>query len=89
MHLLLWLALAVLPALPLAGQQPPSPPPQAASASYHLRPGDVIKILVWGQVEYSGDYQIDDRGVLEYPVMGELDVRDLTVAQLRDRIRQG
>ena len=83
-----WLALAVLAALPLAGQQPPSPTPQTAGSAYHLRPGDVIKILVWGQVEYSGDYQIDERGVLEYPVMGELEVRDLTVAQLRDRIRQ-
>jgi len=83
-----WLALAVLAALPLAGQQPPSPAPQTAGSAYHLRPGDVIKILVWGQVEYSGDYQIDERGVLEYPVMGELEVRDLTVAQLRDRIRQ-
>ena len=82
------LALTVLAAFPLAGQQPP-PAPQPAGSVYHLRPGDVLKILVWGQIEYSGDYQIDERGVLEYPVIGELDVRDLTVPQLRDRIRQG
>ncbi len=87
-RLLRWLALLGLAASPLAGQQPPSPTPPVGSTQ-DLRPGDVLKIVVWGQVEYSGDYQIDERGVLEYPVIGELDVRDLTVAQLRDRIRQG
>lgn len=89
MRPLSWLALAVFAALPLAAQQPPSSAQQTSSSTYHLRPGDVIKVVVWGQVEYSGDYQIDERGVLEYPVIGELEVRDLTVAQLRDRIRQG
>lgn len=82
-----WLALAALAAAPLAGQQSPSPTPPVAS-SQRLRSGDVLKIVVWGQTEYSGDYQIDERGILEYPLVGELDVRDLTVPQLRDRIRQ-
>jgi polysaccharide export outer membrane protein len=85
---LLWLALAVLAATPLTGQQPGGPPPHPADSAHHLRSGDVLKIVVWGQSAYSGDYQIDERGVLEYPVLGELEVRDLTVAQLRDRIRQ-
>ena len=88
MRPLLWLLLAVLAASPLTGQQPPAPPAQPTDSAHRLRPGDVLKIVVWGQSEYSGDYQIDERGVLEYPVLGELQVRDLTVAQLRDRIRQ-
>ena len=88
MRPLLWLALVVLAASPLTGQQPGALPPPAADSAHRLRPGDVLKIVVWGQSAYSGDYQIDERGVLEYPVLGELEVRDLTVAQLRDRIRQ-
>lgn len=83
-----WLALLGLAAAPLGGQQSPPPTPLVGSTQT-LRPGDVLKIVVWGQIEYSGDYQIDERGVLEYPVIGELDVRELTVSQLRDRIRQG
>jgi len=77
----------LLGAVPLAAQQPPSPP--AVDSAYHLRPGDVIKVVVWGQVDYSGEYQIDERGILEYPIVGALDVRDFTVSRLRDRIRQG
>lgn len=88
MRPLTWLAFALLTALPVAAQQPP-PTQQTISSTYHLRPGDILKIVVWGQDAYSGDYQIDERGVLEYPVIGELTVGDLTVAQLRDRIRQG
>ena len=88
MRSLPWLALAVLAAPPLTGQQPPPRPPQTADSAPYLRPGDVLKIVVWGQSAYSGDYQIDERGILEYPVLGELEVRQLTVAQLRDRIRQ-
>lgn len=83
------LVVPLLAAVPLAAQQPPSPRQAAADSTYHLRPGDVIKVVVWGQVEYSGEYQIDERGILEYPVVGELDVRDLTVSQLRDRLRRG
>ncbi len=86
---LTWLALALLAAPQLTAQQPPSPAPQTTSPTYHVRPGDVLRIVVWGQEAYSGEYQIDERGILEYPVVGELDTRDLTVAELRDRIRRG
>lgn len=58
-------------------------------ASYSLRPGDVLQIGVWGQEEFSGQFQIDENGRFLYPVLGEIDTRDLTVAQLRDTLRTG
>ncbi len=58
-------------------------------ASYSLRPGDVLQIGVWGQEEFSGQFQIDENGHFLYPVLGEIDTRDLTVAQLRDTLRTG
>jgi polysaccharide export outer membrane protein len=87
---LIWLTLG-LAACSAATQQPTAPTPasQTSTPIYHVRPGDILRIVVWGQEAYSGEYQIDERGILEYPVVGELDTRDLTVAELRDRIRHG
>lgn len=79
----------VLLAGPLAGQQPGTVPPGPAVSTYHLRPGDFVRVAVWGQEAYSGLYQIDERGILEYPGVGEIEARELTVADLRDRIRKG
>lgn len=60
-----------------------------AGGNYALRPGDIVRIQVWGQEAYSGQFQVDERGLLQYPVLGEIDTRDLTVAQVRDRVREG
>jgi polysaccharide export outer membrane protein len=82
-----WLALTLLLGSPLWAQQP-QPSSQAANAApQRLRPGDVLRVTVWGQEAYSGEYQIDERGILEYPGLGALDARDLSVADLRERIR--
>lgn len=91
MRSLIWLTLGLFVASPLTAQQqqPPAPIPLASTPTYRVRPGDVLRIVVWGQEAYSGEYQIDERGMLEYPVVGELDTKDLTVAELRDRIRHG
>jgi protein involved in polysaccharide export with SLBB domain len=83
-----WALVYLLLAVPLAAQQPAaaSPPPQA---SYHLRAGDIVRITVWGQEAYSGQFEIDEHGTLAYPGIGDIDTRDLTVTELRERIRKG
>lgn len=48
-----------------------------------------MRVVVWGQEAYSGEFPIDERGILEYPVLGEIQTKDLSVADLRDRIRKG
>ena len=52
-----------------------------------LHPGDIIRVEVWGQEEYSGQFLIDETGVFHYPVLGRVDTHSLTVAQLRDTLR--
>lgn len=59
-----------------------------ASATLALRPGDVIKIQVWGHEELSGDFPIDENYNLLFPVVGEMNVRQMSVTQLRERVRQ-
>ena len=87
-----WAVLALLAAVPLAAQQPPAVPPapvHTTGSAYHLRPGDIVRITVWGQDAYSGQFEIDEHGMLPYPGIGDINATDLTVAQLRERIRKG
>ena len=58
-------------------------------SSYTLQPGDVIRINVWGQEAFSGQFQIDEDWRILYPILGVIETRNLTVAQLRDTIRTG
>jgi polysaccharide export outer membrane protein len=49
----------------------------------------VLQINVWGQETFSGLFQIDEAGSFLYPVLGEIDTRNLTVGQLRDTVKTG
>ena len=75
---------AQLGAAPAAAQNPP-----AASDSLRvllLRPGDVAKIVVWSHEELSGEFPVDENYDLFYPIVGAINVRQMSVAQLRERI---
>jgi len=88
-HLLLLACLAV----PLAGAAQRDTTTSrlytTAVNQYQLRPGDVLRIRVWGQDEFSGEFQVDERGIVEYPLLGEINTRDRTIGQLREQIRAG
>ena len=76
--------LAVLAAAPAAAQNPPSAPDSLRIIA--VRPGDVVKIQVWGHEELSGEFPVDENYDLFYPIIGAINVRELTVRQLRDRL---
>ncbi|MBI4542357.1 MAG: polysaccharide biosynthesis/export family protein [Gemmatimonadetes bacterium] len=52
-----------------------------------VRAGDVVKVQVWGHTDLSGEFPVDENYNLLYPIVGEINVRQLTVGQLRDRLR--
>jgi len=68
---------------------PPAVSPLAADSARPLsmRPGDVVKIQVFGHEELSGEYPVDENYVLLLPIIGEINVHDLPVPELRQRIR--
>jgi len=76
--------LAGLAAAPAAAQNPPSAPDSLRVIA--VRPGDVVKIVVWGHEELSGEFPVDENFDLFYPIVGAINVRELTVRQLRDRL---
>jgi polysaccharide export outer membrane protein len=76
MRNLILLAAASLAAGSLAAQD--QPVVTSAGADYSLRPEDL-----------SGQFQVNEDGALQYPLLGDIDIRGLTVAQLRGRLRSG
>jgi protein involved in polysaccharide export with SLBB domain len=83
---LILLALALF-AAPALAQQAGAPP--AATSSYTIRAGDVLKVTVWGHEEYSGEFVVDEATRLQFPILGDLEAKNLTVAQLREKLRTG
>jgi polysaccharide export outer membrane protein len=73
-----------------AGSLPPIAPMATDSTpgARTLRPGDVIKIQVFGHDELSGDFTVDENADLLLPIVGEFSVRDMSVTDLRARIRR-
>ena len=73
------------------GSSLPPVSPMAADTSpgaRTLRPGDVIKVQVFGHDELTGDFTVDENANLLLPIVGEFSVRDMSVTDLRARIRR-
>jgi protein involved in polysaccharide export with SLBB domain len=84
MHRLFWLlalaaALVLLPA-PGAAQG-------AGADSVYLRPGDVIRLNVWRQPEFSGDFPVGSDGSVLHPLLADVNVLGASRPVIRDRIR--
>lgn len=53
-----------------------------------LRPGDVLRVLVYRDKELSGEYPIDSRGFVQIPGLGDILVGGLTPFAARERMRE-
>lgn len=54
-----------------------------------MRPGDVLRIEVWGRQELTGRFQVDELGNVNYPMLGAISTVGINVAELRDTLRTG
>lgn len=88
-----WAALAAAAlwagALPVAAQTPlPAPRDTVAQRSVGaLRPGDLLKIVVFRDKELSNEYQIDARGYVQIPGLGVIKAAGLDPTEVTDRLR--
>lgn len=87
------LAFALVAAAAFASLAPPvqaqnltPPSPGDSLRVLAVRPGDVVKITVWGHEDLSGEFPVDENYDLFYPIVGAINVRQLTVVQLRERL---
>lgn len=58
-------------------------------STYKLGAGDTISILVYGEDELSMETLLSDSGRINYPFLGQIMVKGLTIEQLKDRIQKG
>ena len=59
------------------------------TSSYTLNTGDHVQITVFEEPDLSISAVLDDTGAISYPLLGELQVRGLTVRQLESKITEG
>jgi protein involved in polysaccharide export with SLBB domain len=53
-----------------------------------LRPGDVVRLIVYRQKELDGEYVIDSRGTIQVPGLAAFQLGGLTPMQAMDRVRE-
>jgi polysaccharide export outer membrane protein len=57
-----------------------------AADEYRIGSGDVLKIVVWGHDNLSGDYTVDAQGSVPFPLIGRLPARGATAPELAARL---
>ncbi len=58
-----------------------------ATGSYRLNPGDKMRIIVYGQNHLTGDYALDNAGVLSFPLAGQIRAAGMTPGELERTIK--
>jgi len=81
--LALTFAFALL-AFPLAAQQTTAPP--AGGDVPTLQGGDVLRVAIWREPDLSGDFMVDESGMVTLPLLGQRRVAGIPVQRLRDEL---
>jgi polysaccharide biosynthesis/export protein len=63
----------------------PDLPPSAPHA-YRLGPGDVVRVITFGEDATTGDFRVNDSGALALPLIGTIQATGLTTDSLSTRI---
>lgn len=77
-----------IPYAPADFGPPDKAAPEDVSYDLPLGPLDLIKVSVFRVPELTGDYQVDAKGMLDVPLLGSINVRDQTPAQLADELER-
>jgi polysaccharide biosynthesis/export protein len=74
-----------LPSVPALAQN--APPEPYAVTDVKVRVGDVLRIKLWPDQQYSGEYPVESSGEVVLPLLGEVVVAGKTVVSLRNDLR--
>jgi polysaccharide export outer membrane protein len=61
--------------------------PPDAGQSYHLGTGDKVRVIVYGEDDLSGEFQVDENGNISLPMIGETRASGLTGSQLEQQVQ--
>jgi len=82
-----WLLLGALVTGGCAGQQVASLPQPVAQGDSLLRPGDVLRITVWRQPEFSGEFAINPDSTVAHPLLQAVRVGGVPLSVAKGRLR--
>ncbi len=84
---------------PSIGEMPPGDPAGAAEAeaapesAYRLGSGDQLRVIVFGEEELSGEFEVGDAGTVSLPLIGQVDAEARTLRSfekaVEERLRDG
>ena len=77
-------ALALASAAPAFAQ--PAPDSTGTDTSSVLRPGDLVRLRIWREPDLSGDFPVDEAGVVVFPKIGPLGVTDEAPESLKSKL---
>ena len=63
-------------------------PCPAESSKYRIQPTDVLSITVRGQPDLTTKTRISDEGYLSFPLLGKVNVKDLTVQEIEEKLKR-
>lgn len=64
-----------------AAQEPTAP--TAGVNPVLLQPGDKVRLRIWREPDLSGEFVVDESGIIVFPRLGRLEVRQLSADSLR------
>jgi polysaccharide export outer membrane protein len=73
-------------AAPAPEEQPAPPPAERTAPEYQVGAGDVLEIAVFGNEDLSRSPTIQPSGVIALPLLGEVPVAGLTVAEVQRKL---
>ena len=72
-----------------AGQTSELPSDGSSRSAYTLASGDKVKVIVYGEDDLSGEFDVDGSGNVRLPLIGQIRAEGLTVRQLEVAIVAG
>jgi protein involved in polysaccharide export with SLBB domain len=77
------LAFLVTATATLSGQ---SASPNGPAQGFVLQPGDVIRVEIWREPDLSGEFLVNEWGVVTFPLLGDREATTIPIEQLRDSL---
>lgn len=77
-----------VPYNPAGLRAPDAVAPLDVTKQYRLGPGDVVGVQVYRAADISGDQKVDDRGAIDFPLIGQVPALGSTTSELARTIEQ-
>jgi len=82
-------AMTILPVASVGAQVPPTPGVTAPVGTAALHPGDIVRLRIWREPDLSGDFPVDQSGIVTFPKLGPIRVADESTASLQMKLVNG